>query len=306
MKQAEIILIILAAAGLLLWLLWRLGRLRDALRREREENLHLRELLQMGNQMAQTDLEQLRKLRHDLRQYLILTEERSLSPDSASTLRNALEELPAESRRESWAMSVLEQYYLDQANALGFQTDLHITPPLDWEGAIPDLCLVLSNLLENSLEALQREGGGWLRARSVSAAGYFSLVIGNSCTRPLRTFNGRYLSSKAPGRTGSGPAVRRSGGIHSGRRRFPCLCISAPASTLTFSKERSRKSCSAHHPSFLSIISLTFTVNKQHLEKSRCCFSLCYPFYYTSPVPLFGRLSYSCALTGSHHSLAVS
>ena len=120
MKQTEIILIILAAAGLLLWLLWRLGRLRDALRREREENLHLRELLQMGNQMAQTDLEQLRKLRHDLRQYLILTEERSLSPDSASTLRNALEELPAEPRRESWAMSVLEQYYLDQANALGF------------------------------------------------------------------------------------------------------------------------------------------------------------------------------------------
>ena len=118
-------------------------------------------------------------------------------------------------------MSVLEQYYLDQANALGFQTDLHITPPLDWEGAIPDLCLVLSNLLENSLEALQREGGGWLRARSVSAAGYFSLVIGNSCTRPLRTFNGRYLSSKAPGRFGIGlDTVREVAQRYGGQAEF--------------------------------------------------------------------------------------
>lgn len=240
MKQTEIILIILAAAGLLLWLLWRLGRLRDALRREREENLHLRELLQMGNQMAQTDLEQLRKLRHDLRQYLILTEERSLSPDSASTLRNALEELPAEPHRESWAMSVLEQYYLDQANALGFQTDLHITPPLDWEGAIPDLCLVLSNLLENSLEALQREGGGWLRARSVSAAGYFSLVIGNSCTRPLRTFNGRYLSSKAPGRFGIGlDTVREVAQRYGGQAEFTVEDGAFRASVFLLRPERS-------------------------------------------------------------------
>ena len=66
------------------------------------------------------------------------------------------------------------------------------------------MCLVLGNLLENSLEALEREGGGWLRARSVSASGYFSLVVGNTCTRPLRAVRGRYLSSKAPGRFGVG------------------------------------------------------------------------------------------------------
>ena len=36
--------------------------------------------------------------------------------------------------------------------ALGFQADLRIAPPRGWEDATPDLCLVLSNLLENGLE----------------------------------------------------------------------------------------------------------------------------------------------------------
>ena len=118
-----------------------------------------------------------------------------------STLHTAFADIPG---GEGWALSALEAHYRKRAQALGFQTDLHIVPPQGWETGIPDLCLVLSNLLENSLEALQREGGGWMRARSMSTAGYFSLVVVNSCTRPLRSFNGHYLSSKAPGRRGIG------------------------------------------------------------------------------------------------------
>ena len=87
---------------------------------------------------------------------------------------------------------------------MGFQADLQIALPQTWEDAIPDICLMLNNLLENAIEALQREGGGWLRARSIATAGYFSLVVGNSCTRPLRMFKGRYLSSKSFGRFGIG------------------------------------------------------------------------------------------------------
>ena len=75
---------------------------------------------------------------------------------------------------------------------------------------------IFSNLLENSLEALQREGGGWLRARSVSTSGYFSLVVGNSCTRPLRSLNGHYLSSKSPGRFGIGLATIQEVAQHYG------------------------------------------------------------------------------------------
>ncbi len=195
------------ALGLLLWVL----RLRKTLRREREENQRLRRLLRVGSQAASTDLAQMKKLRHDLRQYLTLAE-------ASAVLRDAPDPAPPVGERESWAVSALKRHYLERAKVLGFQADLQITLPQTWEDAIPDVCLVLNNLLENAIEALQREGCGWLRAGSVATSGYFSLVVGNSCTKPLRTLGGRYLSSKAPGRFGIGletvqEIAKRYGGL---------------------------------------------------------------------------------------------
>ena len=206
----------LLAAGVMLYLLWRLFRAQAALRREREENRRLRGVLEESARVAQADSDRLRQLRHDLRHYLLLAEAGAAGREEAGTLRSHLERAPAPGR-ESWALSALERYYQAQAQALGLQADLRLVPPQSWEGLVPDLCLVVSNLLENALEALQREGGGWLRVRSVSTAGYYSLVVGNCCTRPLRSINGRYLSSKAPGRFGIGlstvqSVARRCGG----------------------------------------------------------------------------------------------
>ena len=212
MKQMLIIAALLAAGALIL--VWHTRR---ALRREREENHRLRAILQVSNQMVQRDLEHLRRLHHDLRHYLLLSGDTDLSQDTAAVLRRTLEGGTHIPGGEGWAISALEQHYRERAKSLGFQADLQITPPHGWEYELPDLCLVLSNLLENSIEALQREKGGTMRARSHSTAGYFSLVIGNTCTRPLRTFNGHYLSSKAPGRLGIGletvqEIVQRYGG----------------------------------------------------------------------------------------------
>ena len=195
------------ALGLLLWVL----RLRKTLRREREENQRLRRLLRVGSQAASTDLAQMKKLRHDLRQYLTLAE-------ASAVLRDAPDPAPPVGELESWAVSALKRHYLERAKVLGFQADLQIKLPQTWEDAIPDVCLVLNNLLENAIEALQREGGGWLRAGSIATSGYFSLVVGNSCTKPLRTLGGRYLSSKAPGRFGIGletvqEIAKRYGGL---------------------------------------------------------------------------------------------
>ena len=196
--------VLAAAVSLLLLLLWGF-RLRKTLRREREENCWLRKLLRIGFRTDHADLAQLRKLRHDLRQYLILAE-RAAMPAKAAALRDALDAAPSARERESGVVSALERYYLERAKELGFQADLQIALPQTWEDAIPDICLMLNNLLENAIEALQREGGGWLRARSIATAGYFSLVVGNSCTRPLRMFKGRYLSAdkwSSPLKTGS-------------------------------------------------------------------------------------------------------
>lgn len=219
MKNLNVILVLLAA-GVILWLLIRLQRLSRDLRRETEENRHLRSFLQMGAQLAQSDMAQLRQLRHDLRHYLILADSPQLPQEASASLQWALESDPA-TGGENWVVSALERHYLERARSMGFQADLRITPPQSWEEVIPDLCLVIGNLLENSLEALQREGGGWLRARSVSTPGYFSLVVGNTCTRPLRILNGRYLSSKSPGRFGIGLAtVRKVAQRYGGKAEF--------------------------------------------------------------------------------------
>lgn len=215
MKWGGLILALFAAAALVV-LLWRLFQAKKALRREQEENRQLRGLLQTGSQLAQSDRDQLRKLRHDLRHYLDLAQIAPELEQAALPLHQALGDVPSVGG-ENWAISALEQLYRERAQVLGFQADLRITSPSTGGADMADLYLVVGNLLENGIEALQREGNGHLRARSVSTAGYFSLVVGNTCTRPLRTLNGRYLSSKAPGRFGLGletvrEVARRYGG----------------------------------------------------------------------------------------------
>lgn len=222
MKTIGMILVCLVAAGIIAWLVGRLLHIKRSLRRLESENHRLLTLLQTGTQMADEDLAQLRQLRHDLRQYLTIATDNPLSSEAAA-LQKALASQSAALSRENWAISALERYYTEQARVLGFQVDLLITPPCGWDQAVPDIYLILSNLLENSLEALQREGGGWMRARSISTAGYFSLVIGNSCTHPPRSLNGHYLSSKAPARFGIGlSTVQKVVQRYGGQAEFTC------------------------------------------------------------------------------------
>ena len=71
-------------------------------------------------------------------------------PAKAAALRDALDAAPSARERESGVVSALERYYLERAKELGFQADLQIALPQTWEDAIPDICLMLNNLLENA------------------------------------------------------------------------------------------------------------------------------------------------------------
>lgn len=194
------------AAAALCWLGGRLYRLRKELQRERQENLRLRKMLTVGSREATVELEYMRRLRHDLRHYLQIADGRPGSSAPSSELQAALER-PMAAGGGSWVVSTLVSYYRNRAESLGFPVDLQLEAGVLCEELLPDVCLVLSNLLENAVEALQREGGGWLRARCRSAQGYLSLVVGNSSSAPLKSVNGRYLSSKAEGRFGIGLAT---------------------------------------------------------------------------------------------------
>ena len=189
-------LLSLLSLAVILWLL----RLRRTLARERQENRRLRAIMSLGSQAVSDEMAALKKLRHDLRHCLPIIE--SSDSDAAESLRLTLQD--SAFGPIHWAIYALARHYRDRGAELGFSVDIlleiHSIPPQ----MIPDVSLVLSNLLENALEALQREGGGWVRARCLATEGYLSIVIGNRSTAPLRSFQGRYLSSKAWGRLGIG------------------------------------------------------------------------------------------------------
>ena len=198
MTALWVLAVLLAAA--VVGLTVRLFRLNRALEQERQENRHLRDLVSIATRKAEAELEHLHRLRHDLRHYLQIVENLTLPQELSSEL-----EQPLTSSGSNWALSTLASHYRSRAAAMGVEADLclEVEPGLDM--LLPDLCLLLSNLLENALEALAREGGGWLRARCTSSrGGYISLVVGNSSAACLRRVNGRYLSSKREGRFGIG------------------------------------------------------------------------------------------------------
>lgn len=191
------------------------------LNRERAENRRLRSLLQLSDRMGQAELENIRRLRHDLRHYLHTANEFSPLDGTLEQLSQVLERSIAAYGPEP-ALTALVDHYRGIALDLGIQTDLLLQ--LTSEGSmLPDLYLLVSNLLENAVEALQREGRGWLRARSMSTDGYISLVVGNSCSSPLHSIGGRYLSSKSPHRLGIGlDTVERISRKYGGQAKFTC------------------------------------------------------------------------------------
>lgn len=209
-------------AAACLFLTFRLRRALRELRTEREENRQLRRMMEFWHLQSDTQsksLEELRRARHDLRHYLCALGG-ARPPDSLRDLK----EVPERERAPlpgDWALSSLVSYYCSEAQRIGVQTDCRLDLR-DIPGSYgADLYLIVGNLMENAVEALKREGGGWLRARSLSSPGWFSLVIGNSCSKPLHTKNGQYLSDKALGRFGIGlDTVRRVAERYGGKAKF--------------------------------------------------------------------------------------
>ena len=209
-------------AAACLWLAFRLRRALRVLRTEREENRQLRKMMEFWHLQSDAQsksLEELRRARHDLRHYLCALGG-ARPPDSLRELKETPEKeqpsLPGD-----WALSSLVSYYCSEAERIGVQTDCRLDLR-DIPGSYgADLYLIVGNLMENAVEALKREGGGYIRARSLSSPGWFSLVIGNSCLKPLHTKNGQYLSDKALGRFGIGlDTVRRAAERYGGKAQF--------------------------------------------------------------------------------------
>ncbi len=214
----------------LIWMVLRYRRQAEELRREGAKNAQLQNLLRIWQSRAQemqACLQTMQEIRHDLRHYLRMSEEQNRPhgaemADNLRAVRDLLNRNPVQNA-DMGPVSVLAEYYRKAAECLGVETDIKLDLDARWDGDAMtlDLCLVVGNLLENAVEALAKEGGGWLRVRSTVTSGWISLVVGNSSAACLRIRNGRYLSGKSPGRFGIGlDTVRRIALQYGGKAEF--------------------------------------------------------------------------------------
>ena len=185
------VLAVAVLAGLLIWAGCGLRRLRSALCQEREENRRLRELVRAGAREAEAELEQMRRLRHDLRHFLQMAEGGAPLGSLLSVLETAQEQ-PASARDGSWAVSSLVRGYQSLAEDEGFSVDFRLEHLPVSEGQLPDVCLVLSNLLHFGGNRMDESIINYMKRN-------FNLVIGKKTAMQLK----ENIGSAMPGAEGT-------------------------------------------------------------------------------------------------------
>ena len=174
--------------------------------RLRQEN-QLLSLQQQRYENLKTAIEEARQARHDMRHHLnhisMLAEENDMETLKAY-LAQTVSRIPDLDMRfcENRAADSVLGYYCALAKREGIpfsaQIDLPQTLPVDEI----DMCLVLSNLLENALEASLRTvpARRWMKVNAyVHAERLLLMQVENACDGEIKETNGVFRSSKRKG-----------------------------------------------------------------------------------------------------------
>lgn len=204
--------LLMGAGGYVLRLERRQRRELELLRRklrdvEQSMELQSRRYTRLGEQ-----LEQLHRFRHDLRHHesMLLAYVRQGDRKGLERYLGDLAPLKLDVPLRlcaNGAVDALVQQYLEAARTAGVSVDAVLEVGEASGIAIPDLCVVLANCLENALEAARQleEGTASLRLRVLETEGWLSVVQENSCPPGVLRQSGQgYLSHKAEGRVGIG------------------------------------------------------------------------------------------------------
>ena len=197
--------------------------------RLRQEN-QLLSLQQQRYENLKTAIEEARQARHDMRHHLnhisMLAEENDMETLKAylSQTVSRIPDLDMHFCENRAADSVLG-YYCALAKREGIpfsaQIDLPQTLPVDEL----DMCLVLSNLLENALEASLRTvpARRWMKVNAYVHAERLLLVqVENACDGEIKETNGVFRSSKRKGNGIGIQSVRHIAEKKGGASTFAC------------------------------------------------------------------------------------
>ena len=168
-------------------------------------------LLEQENRAYENQLQELsamedsmRSLRHDIKNHLLVLQEMAGKHDFSNMNRyvESLNDMVEQSRPFSETGNVtvdsLLNIKLKAANhRLGLEPVLELAIPSSLPIENHDLCIILGNLLDNAIEALEQCRNGYLGISMKAEAGVLFLQIVNSYTGPLRKQGECILTSKA-------------------------------------------------------------------------------------------------------------
>lgn len=182
----------------------------------------LREVYYQGLQ-GQED--QVRRLRHDLRNHLTALQgllARGQTKAADDYLKQLLDSEALHGRRRLCENETADVVLSAKAQAMeqaGVTARFGVSLPKDLPLAPTDLCALLGNALDNALEAARQTPEGWVSVRARADKGLLMLQVENSAPGlPVREKNGRFATTKADksahgfGLAGMEEIARRCGG----------------------------------------------------------------------------------------------
>lgn len=172
-------------------------------------------------------IEEIRTARHDLRQHLKLIQsyldsgDKEALSDYVAAYGQTLPPDTVELYCRNHAVNAIVAYYGEQAKKQGitFTTQLDLPPKLFV--AEPDLCVVIGNLLENALEALQWSEGAFIRLQAMVKDGdELVLTLDNGPVQRPEFLDGMIASTKHEGQGIGTQSVTRVAAHYDGVANF--------------------------------------------------------------------------------------
>lgn len=175
------------------------------LEQQKQQSEHIIALQRNQHNLMQRQIEQTAIARHDLRQHLNLIQAYLNSGDNEA-LKQYLDvygkRLPLNATQiysQNYAIDTIIRYYAEVAvqNKIEFNTKLELPETLTI--AEPDLCVVIGNLLENAIEACQRQTDGYKFIKVCAVIineKTISLTVDNSTYEKPNHKDNIFLSSK--------------------------------------------------------------------------------------------------------------
>lgn len=202
-------------------------RRQTALAEQAEMQEQLLNLQQMQHKQLVQYMEDIKEIRHDLRQHSRVVQA-YLEQKDFDGLKHYIQayerKMPADIRRtftQNFALNAVCTHFAEEARRYEIDYDVSLDAPEQLPISEPEVCALLGNLLENAVDACREvQSAPFIKVRGVWEDGQLVITVDNSCGQEPVWEGDRLRSSKRDG-LGTGTwAVRRAAERSGGTAEF--------------------------------------------------------------------------------------